>query len=243
VTFLDHLEELRKRLVISAVAVAVGMIVCYVFSEELFGVLLRPLMKVMPKGQEKIYFTGLLDPFFLYLKLAFICGLFAASPVILHQVWQFVRPALYEKERSFAAIFVLSGSFFFIGGAAFGYFVIFPFTFEVFLSYAGAHLQPMLTMNAYFELCSTLLIVFGVLFELPLLIFLLTRFGIVKIETLTKHRRYAFILIVLITAFITPTGDAVTLLIVSGPLAVLYELGVLASKIAARGKKKAAPAA
>lgn len=216
------------------------MVVCYAFSEELFGFLIRPLMKVMPKGQEKIYFTGLLDPFFLYLKLAFVCGIFAASPVILHQVWLFVRPALYEKERTFAAIFVLAGSFFFVGGAAFGYFVIFPFTFEVFLSYAGAQIQPMLTMNAYFELCSTLLLVFGILFELPLLIFLLTRFGIVGIETLTKQRRYAFLLIVIATAIITPTGDAVTLAIVSGPLFVLYEFGVLASKIAAHGTKKAA---
>lgn len=237
-TFLDHLEELRKRLVVSAIAVAIGMVVCYVFSEELFGLLIRPLMKVMPKGQDKIYFTGLLDPFFLYLKLAFVCGIFVASPVILYQIWLFVRPALYEKERKFAAIFVLAGSFFFVGGAAFGYFVIFPFTFEIFIAYAGDHIQPMLTMNEYFELCSTLLLVFGILFELPLLIFLLTKFGIVKIETLTKHRRYAFLLIVIATAIITPTGDAVTLIIVSGPLLVLYELGVLASKIAAHGKPK-----
>ena len=236
-TFLDHLEELRKRLVISAIAVAVGMVVCYVFSEELFGFLIKPLMKVLPKGQDKVYFTGLLDPFFLYLKLAFICGIFAASPVVLYQVWLFIRPALYEKERKFAAIFVLAGSFFFIGGAAFGYFVIFPFTFDIFVSYAGEHIQPMLTMNEYFELCSTLLLVFGILFELPLLIFLLTKFGIVKIETLTKHRRYAILIIVIVTAIITPTGDAVTLIIVSGPLLVLYELGVLASKIAAHGKQ------
>jgi sec-independent protein translocase protein TatC len=232
VTFIEHLEELRKRLVVSAIAVAVGMVACYVFSERIFEMLLTPLLKVLPKGQEKVYFTGLLDPFFLYLKLAFVCGLFVASPVVLHQIWCFVRPALYEKERKFAVIFVTAGSVFFIGGALFGYFVIFPFTFDVFMSYVGAHIQPMLTMNEYFSLAATLLLVFGVLFELPLLIFMLTKFGIVKIETLTKHRRYAMLIIVIATAIITPTGDAVTLIIVSGPLFVLYELGVLASKFA-----------
>jgi len=234
VTFIEHLEELRRRLTISAIAVAVGMAICYAFSDTLFEILLRPLLKVLPKGQEKVYFTGLLDPFFLYLKLAFVCGLFVASPVVLYQAWLFIRPALYEKERKFASIFVSAGTFFFVGGALFGYFVIFPFTFDIFVSYAGEHIQPMLTMNEYFELCSTLLLVFGILFELPLLIFMLTRFGIVKVETLTKHRRYAILIIVIATAIITPTGDAVTLVIVSGPLLVLFELGVLASRIANR---------
>ncbi|MBI5527100.1 MAG: twin-arginine translocase subunit TatC [Deltaproteobacteria bacterium] len=231
---MEHLEELQKRLVVAAIAVAIGMAICYALSDRLFELLIRPLMNVLPKGQEKIYFTGLLDPFFLYLKLSFVCGLFVASPVVLYEIWAFVRPGLYEKERKFAAIFVIAGSVFFIGGALFGYFVIFPFTFEYFISYAGEHIQPIITMNDYFSLASTLLLVFGILFELPLVIFLLTRFGIVKVETLIKQRRYALIIIMVATAIITPTGDAVTLLLVAGPLFVLYEIGILASRIANR---------
>jgi sec-independent protein translocase protein TatC len=233
---MEHLEELQKRLVVAAIAVGVGTAICYGLSDRLFELLIRPLMAVLPKGQEKIYFTGLLDPFFLYLKLAFVCGVFVASPVVLYEIWAFVRPGLYEKERKFAAIFVTAGSVFFVGGALFGYFMIFPFTFEYFISYAGGHIQPIITMNDYFSLASTLLLVFGILFELPLLIFLLTKFGIVKVETLVKHRRYAIILIIIATAIITPTGDAVTLLLVAGPLFVLYEIGVFASRIANPGK-------
>jgi sec-independent protein translocase protein TatC len=233
-TFMEHLEEFRKRLVVSVVAVMAASIICYVFSEDLFKVLIDPLMKVLPKGQDKVYFTGLLDPFFLYIRLAIVCGLFLSSPVVLYEIWAFIRPALYVRERRFAAIFVIAGSVFFTGGALFGYFVIFPYTFNFFVSYAGDHIQPIITMNEYFSLCSTLLLSFGALFELPLIIFLLTRFGIVKVETLTKKRRYAILIIVILAAVITPTGDAVTLAILGVPLVLLYELGILASKVAGR---------
>jgi sec-independent protein translocase protein TatC len=229
---MEHLDELKKRLLVSVIAVFAASILCYAVSDRIFDALISPLMKVLPKGQEKIYFTGLLDPFFLYLKLAVVCGLFLASPVVLYETWAFIRPALYARERRFASIFVISGSFFFVGGALFGYFVIFPFTFEFFLSYTGEHIQPIITMNDYFSLCSTLLLAFGVLFELPLVIFMLSRFGIIGIETLTRHRRYAYMIIVIGSAILTPTGDAVTLMILAVPLLVLYELGILASRIA-----------
>jgi len=237
-TFMDHIAELRNRLFVAVAAVFVGTALSYVYSEELFEILLSPLLKVLPPGQNKVYFTGLLDPFFLYLKLALVCGLFFASPVILFEVWGFIKPALYAHERTFASIFVISGSVFFVGGALFGYFVIFPFTFEFFISYTKGYIQPMITMNDYFSLCSTLLLAFGVLFELPLVIFLLTRLGIVSVETLSKHRRYAMMIIVIAAAFITPTGDAVTLLLLAGPLVFLYEGGILASRIADKFKKK-----
>jgi len=235
--FMDHLEELKKRLTVSVVAVLIASVVSYIFIDELWAFLSAPIMKVLPAGQKELVFTSLLDPFFCYIKLAFICGLFFSSPVILYEIWAFIKPGLYVHERRFTAIFVIAGSLFFIGGACFGYFLIFPATFEILLSYAGPNMRPMLTMNEYFSLVSTLLIVFGVMFELPIIMFLLNKLGLVRVEIYTKHRRYAMILLVLLAAFITPTGDAVTLVLCSIPLVFLYEMGVIFSKIWGRKDK------
>lgn len=227
--FLLHIKELRKRLIISLISVVVGFALSYIFSESIFQVLFSPLKEILPENSKNLYFTGLTEPFFLFLKIAFVSGIFIASPVILYQVWLFIRPALYEKEKRFTLLFVFFGSLFFIGGALFGYFIIFPNIFRFFLSFAAPYLNPIITINEYFSLATSLLLIFGLLFELPLIMLFLIILQIIPAEFFKKNRRYAIVTIVIFAAIVTPTTDAVTLILLCIPLILLYEFGILFS--------------
>ncbi|MGC8926905.1 MAG: twin-arginine translocase subunit TatC, partial [Myxococcota bacterium] len=227
VPLLVHIKELRKRLIISLSAVLIGFVISYIFSDSLFKILFLPLKEVLPDNSKNLYFTGITEPFFLFLKVAFVSGIFIASPIILYQIWLFVRPALYERERRFTILFVLFGTLFFVGGALFGYFLIFPNAFRFFLSFGAEYLSPIITINEYFSLAISLLLIFGCLFELPLVMFFLITLNILSVEFFTKNRRYAIVAIVVFAAVVTPTTDAVTLILLSIPLLFLYELGIL----------------
>lgn len=231
IPLLLHIKELRQRLIISLSAILIGFVISYIFSDKIFNILFLPLKEVLPNNSKNLYFTGIAEPFFLFLKLAFVSGIFLASPVILYQIWLFIRPALYEKERKFTILFVLFGTIFFIGGALFGYFIIFPNAFRFFLSFGAEYLSPIITINEYFSLSISLLLIFGFLFELPLVMFFLIILNIVSIEFFAKNRRYAIVAIVIFAAIVTPTTDAVTLMLLSIPLIFLYELGIILSKI------------
>ncbi len=231
IPFLQHIRELRKRLIVSLSAVLCGFIIAYIYSEDIFYLLFLPLKEALPENSKNLYFTGVAEPFFLFIKLAFVAGIFIASPVILYQVWLFVRPALYENERRFTVLFVFLGTLFFVGGALFGYFLIFPNAFRFFLSFGARYLSPIITINDYFSLAVSLLLIFGLLFELPLVMFFLIIFNIIPAEFFRKNRRYAIIAIVIFAAVVTPTTDAVTLILLGIPLIFLYELGILFSAI------------
>ena len=167
--FTSHLEELRKRLITAFIAVGVGFVVSFGFKERLFGILVQPLINVMKEGENLIY-TGLPEAFFTYLKVSLLSGLIVASPVLIYQFWMFVAPGLYRNERRMMVPIVILSSFFFIGGALFGYFVVFPWGFKFFLGFASETIKPLPSMKEYFGFSAKLLLAFGLVFELPLVL-------------------------------------------------------------------------
>jgi sec-independent protein translocase protein TatC len=230
--FTAHLEELRSRLIVSFVAVGIGFFVAYFFKEKLFELLMKPLTDVMGEG-DNLIFTNLPEAFFVYLKTAFLAGVMAASPVILYQFWKFVAPGLYKKERVVLLPVVLLCSFFFIGGALFGYFIVFPYGFKFFLGFASEFIRPLPSMKEYFSFASKLLVAFGVVFELPLIITLFSRLGLVSVAFLKKNRKYALLLFFIGSAILTPP-DVITQVMMAFPLMFLYEISIIGARIFAR---------
>jgi len=233
-TFIEHLEELRKRLIISLIAVGIGFGISYLFSKEIFQFLMIPLQKALPPGATMIY-TRLPEAFFTYLKVALLGGIFVASPVILYQIWLFAAPALYSHEKKYVIPFVISSTLLFVGGAAFGYFVVFHFGFKFFMGFATDLIKPAPTLKEYLSFCSMLLLTFGLVFELPLFIFFLAKLGVVDARMLARNRRYVILGMFVVAAILTPP-DVVTQLMMAGPLLLLYEISIWIAKIF--GKKR-----
>ena len=234
IPFTAHLEELRKRLIVCFVAVGVGFVAAYGFKEKLFQILTRPLISVM-NTQDNLIFTGLPEAFFTYLKVAFLAGLMLAAPVIIYQFWMFVAPGLYDKEKRHLIPIVFLSSVFFIGGALFGYFIVFPFGFKFFLGFATDTIRPLPSMKEYLAFSAKLLLAFGLVFELPLVITFLAKLGIVSVDFLKKNRKYALLLFFVFAAILTPP-DVVTQIMMALPLMILYEISIIGAKIF--GKKK-----
>ncbi|HDG97757.1 MAG TPA: twin-arginine translocase subunit TatC [Desulfobacterales bacterium] len=233
--FLSHLEELRKRLVACAIAVGIGFVAAYFFKERLFELLVMPLKRVLPEG-DKLIFTNLPEMFFTYLKVSFVAGLLAAMPFIFYEIWMFVAPGLYQKEKKFLIPFVISSSILFVGGALFGYFVVFPFGFKFFMSFANEYIRPLPSVKQYFAFSTKLLLAFGLVFELPVATFFLTKMGLVTDVFLRKQRKFAILLIFVAAAILTPP-DVITQIMMAGPLLALYEISILVSKLAGRKKE------
>ncbi len=234
--FMSHLEELRKRLIRSFLAVGVAFCGAYYYSEDLFKLLIAPLTKALPKGQTLI-FTNLPEMFFTYLKTAFIAGILIASPVIFYQLWKFIAPGLYQNEKRYVIPFVVISTLLFICGALFGYFIVFPFGFRFFLGFANENLKALPSVQQYFGFASKLLLAFGVVFELPVVIFFLSKMGIVSVPMLKKSRKYAILLAFVAAAILTPP-DAATQCMMAVPLIVLYEIGIFVARFARPAKKK-----
>ena len=239
-SFISHLEELRHRFIVCFIAIGIGVAISYAFKERLFRILMRPLVMVMEPGQ-KMIFTGLTEAFFCYLKTALLAGVLFAMPVIIYEMWRFIVPGLYDKEKRFIVPLVLVSFIFFIGGVLFAYFIIFPFAFKYLLSFGSDIISPMPSMKEYFSLASILLLAFGVVFELPLVLTVLGRLGLVTPSFLGKNRKYAILLIFLLAAFITPTPDAINQCLMAFPLIILYEVGILGVRIFGKKKEKVQP--
>ncbi|EFI35062.1 Sec-independent protein translocase, TatC subunit [Desulfonatronospira thiodismutans ASO3-1] len=234
-TFTEHLEELRYRLFRIIIAAFVGFLICYAFKERLFDILMQPLVKVLPEASSMI-FTGLPEAFFTYLKVSLVAGVFLASPYIFYQIWRFVGPGMYETERKFIIPIAFISALFFVVGALFGYFVVFPIGFQFFVGFANEMIQPMPSLREYFSFAVKLLFAFGIAFELPLFIFFLARLGIVSSKGLRKQRKYAVLVIFLAAAFLTPP-DIISQVLMSGPLILLYEVSIWVAYIWGRERK------
>jgi sec-independent protein translocase protein TatC len=235
IPFTGHLEELRKRLVACFIAIGIGFVISYGFKEKLFDILSHPLISVMG-ADDKLIFTGLPEAFFTYLKVALLSGFMLAAPVILYQFWMFVTPGLYQKEKHLLVPIVLLSSVFFVGGALFGYFIVFPFGFKFFLGFASETIKPLPSMREYLSFSAKLLLAFGLVFELPLIITFLAKLGLVSVDFLKKNRKYALILFFAGSAILTPP-DVVTQIMMALPLMLLYEISIIGARIF--GKKKA----
>jgi len=231
----SHLAELRKRLVISFSAVLFATIVSYIFSEELFNILAKPLISNLPPDQNSLAFIGITDPFFTYLKVSMTSGIIFASPVILHQIWSFVAPGLHENERIWFWPVLLISTVLFAAGVLFAYLAVFHLAFRYLLGFANDNLRPVLSMSLYFSTSTRLLIAFGFAFELPLFMLTFAKLGVFDAKTLKHYRRYAFIIAFVFGALLTPP-DIVSQVLLAVPLVILYEIGLLMVRIF--GKKK-----
>ena len=236
IPFTSHLEELRSRLIVCFIAVGIGFVISYGFKEKLFQILIKPLVSVMEKS-DTLIFTGLPEAFFTYLKVAFLSGILLATPVILYQFWVFVAPGLYKTEKRLLVPMVILSSFFFIGGALFGYFFVFPFGFKFFLGFASESIRPLPSIREYLSFASKLLLAFGLVFELPLVITLCARLGLVSVAYLKKNRKYALILFFVCAAILTPP-DIVTQVMMAIPLVILYEISIIGATVFGKKTKE-----
>jgi len=219
-----HLEELRKRLIASFVAMGVGFAICYAFKERLFLFLARPLEERLPEGST-LQYISIPEAFLTYLKLSLFGGFVIAMPVIFYEIWRFVAPGLYEREKRYFVPFVLLSMIFFLGGASFCYFVVFPFVFQFFMSFSDDSLLAMPAIRQYLSFATRLLLAFGLVFEMPIFFFFLGRIGLVSYKGLARQRRLAVVLVFLGAALLTPP-DVVSQLMLAGPLMILFELSI-----------------
>jgi len=235
-SFLDHLGELRQRLLWSLLAVLIFFIPAYVFSNEIFDFLMKPLIVNLPEGSSLI-FTRPAEGFTTYLKVSFFAAVILAVPFILYQGWKFVAPALYKEEKQIVIPFIFFGSLFFLLGAAFCYYIASPPAFKFLLNeYSSDYVKAFPTISEALSFFMALIFGFGLVFEFPLIIFILSRIGLVTSKWLREKRKYAIILSALIAAILTPTTDAISMMLMLVPIIVFYELGILVAW--AFGKKK-----
>ncbi|MBI2212379.1 MAG: twin-arginine translocase subunit TatC [Acidobacteria bacterium] len=226
-SFLEHLDELRRRLIISTITLLVAFLVCWNYAPEIFAFLERPILQFLQPG-EKLAYTSITSPFMLYMKVAFLSAIFVASPVVLLQLWLFIAPGLYPKERYYALPFILFATLFFVGGGWFGYDVVFPMACKFFVE-IGRDFNQVITVDDYFSFASKMILAMGLVFETPILVFFLSRLGIVTPQFLLRNFKYAVVAIFIIAAVITPTPDMVTQAALAVPMILLYSLGIAIS--------------
>ena len=239
-SFFDHLVELRKRLINSLIGIGIGMMIGLALSKPGLKYVTRPMTEALTRNHldPYLYFTHPAGYVMLYINFGLYLGIGLAMPWVLYQVWQFVAPGLYKHERKAVISFIVSSMFLFLCGVAFGYFVMLPqvLTFVVEFSNTGP-IKPWIDINEYFKLILIVLLGLGVIFELPVVVFILSLFGIVTPKFMLKNFRYAMLIIAVIAAVVTPTPDATTMLIFMAPMVGLYFLGVLVSYMVVRKKR------
>ncbi len=238
-----HLDELRTRLIRALIAVGIGFALSYGFSERLVAWLLEPLTALRPE-EALVIGTGVTDAFFTKLKVSFIAGIFLASPAVFYQVWQFVAPGLYEREKRVALPFSFAASFFFVAGAAFCYYLVFPVAFRFFLDeFISVGIAAQIRVSEYLSFASRMLLAFGITFELPVATFFLARVGLVTHRTMIGWTRYAVVVIFVMAAILTPGPDIASQMLMATPLLVLYALSIGIAYLVARPKRESAPEA
>jgi sec-independent protein translocase protein TatC len=237
-TLMSHLLELRDRLMKAMLAVLVLFIPCAIFANELYSLVAQPLLEKLPKGTTLIA-TGVVTPFMTPFKLAFYCALFAAMPVVLYQIWAFVAPGLYKREKRFAVPLLVSSVLLFYCGVVFAYFVVFPVMFSYLVGTAPAGVSYMPDIAAYLDFIITMFFAFGAAFEVPVAVVLLVLTGLVNVDSLGKNRGYVIIGIFIVAAFLTPP-DAISQTIMAVPMWLLYEGGLVMARVMQKMRREAA---
>jgi len=238
-SFFDHLVELRKRIINSAIAIAIGMMIGVAVSNKVFGYLARPMLAALRAAhfEDKLVYTNPTGALSMIINLGLYLGLVIASPVVLYQIWLFIAPGLYRRERRAVTAFVFSSVVLFLCGIAFGYFVSLPYVLRFLIGFQGPF-KPLISINEYFDLILVVLLGLGVIFELPVLIFCLSLFGIVTPKFLWKNMRYAVLVITLLAAIVTPTPDATTMVLFMAVLLALYFIGIGVSFLVVRRRER-----
>jgi sec-independent protein translocase protein TatC len=231
-SFLEHLDELRSRLFRIAIVFVVLLAVCWFFCDKILAYLLKPIREQLFHGGQ-IIFISITEPFMVFMKASAIAALFLSAPFILWQLWGFVAPGLYKSERRAGVMFILVGSAFFLAGGAFGYYVAMPMTAQWLIG-LGSQFQAQLTLESAFDFENRMLLGAGLVFEMPIVILVLARFGIVTPGFLWRHIRIAIMAIAITAAVVTPSGDALTMTVFALPMVALYLLGIFFAWVASR---------
>jgi sec-independent protein translocase protein TatC len=225
--FLDHLEELRKRIIYSIIAIAVGFFACWGYAENIYAIIQRPIMEALQSNglSAKLVYLNPTEPFNLYLKVAGMAGLFVASPFVLYQIWCFISPGLYRNEKRYVMPFMASTVALFLAGGYFGYKLVLPQALVFLIGY-GKDFQPMITLSEYSGLFLTIIVGLGAIFEMPILVFFLALMGIVSAGWMWRNLRYSILVIFIIAAILTPTTDILNMCIFAAPMIALYVLSI-----------------
>jgi sec-independent protein translocase protein TatC len=235
-SFLEHLDELRRRIIYAVLSLAGGFLVCCFFIFDIFDFIMRPLQQMLPPGGTLVY-TDPTEAFVLYIKIAAIAGLLLSSPLIFIQVWLFIAPGLYSHEKKWAIPFVVMSTFFFVGGAAFSHYVVFPLTWRFFVGFTTDILTFMPRIEPAFSMYLRLTIIFGIVFQLPTLVLFLARMGLLTARFMVKNIKYALLIIIIISAVVTPDGGGVSLVAMAGPMMLLYVFSIGLAWMFGRNKR------
>jgi sec-independent protein translocase protein TatC len=238
-TFFEHLIELRKRIINSLAAILIGALVGWVIAPKVVNIITIPIQGALKAHNlnPQLVYTGPTDYLSLLIKLSIYIGIVLASPIVLYQVWQFVAPALYRNEKSAVTGFLFSTVFLFLAGIAFAYFLALPHILNFLVGFQGP-VVPLIKIDDYFDLVLLVIVALGLVFELPVLIFFLTLFGIVTPKFLIENTKYAVLVITVVAAIVTPTPDAVTMLLVMSVMTALYFVGVGVSWVVVRRRER-----
>jgi sec-independent protein translocase protein TatC len=222
-SFLEHLEELRRRIIYSFLYVVAGFCVCWWFHEQIFTIMQKPIVTALAnhKMDTQLVYLNPTDPFNMYLKIAFLAGIFVASPFVLYQVWAFIAPGLYRNERRYVFPFMFSTVGLFLAGGFFGYKMVYPAALDFLIGWS-AQFKPMITVGEYTDLFLTIIAGLGLVFEMPILVFFLSLMGILTAGWMWRNFRYSILVIFIIAAIITPTTDIMNMCIFAAPMIVLY---------------------
>ena len=226
--FLNHLEELRWRLLKSVLAFILASLVAFYFSDKIVKFIIAPL------GDTKLYFTEVTGSFYAYIKLSLFTGILVSAPIVFYQLWAFISPGLYRKEKSKVLPLVGISTLLFFTGAAFCYYAVLPYSLKFLIGFSGDLLSPLITIGSYITFSGMLLLAFGICFQLPVAAYFLGKIGLISSAFLRKGRRYAIILILIFAGVLTPSPDVATQLLLAVPLYILYELSIIIVKITAK---------
>jgi sec-independent protein translocase protein TatC len=246
-SFLEHLGDLRKKITVSLIALCITFVIAFNYSEDIMKFLMFPLRYTLDFSVRKMYmyyayhdklqttkliFLSPAEGFWMNMKIAMVAALILALPVIFQQLWSFISPGLHVKEKKYVVPFVLIATVLFLVGGSFCFFIVLPFAMEFLLTYkVGDFMMPMLSVGQYVDFCLKFILAFGAVFELPIIIIFLTKMGFVTPKTLAKHRKYAILIAFIVAALLTPTPDAFNQTLMAVPMIILYEVGILMSRI------------
>lgn len=235
-TFLEHLDELRQRIIWAILSLLVAFVLCFTFSTHIFEFLMGPLRMALPPGGELIA-TKVPEVFVLHMKMSFFVAIFVASPLWLSQVWLFIAPGLYENEKKFAVPFILFGTVFFVAGAVFAHYLVFPIAVRFFATFGSPDVQIKLTVSEVFAFYAKVILAAGVMFQIPTVVFLLARMGLISAGFLWRNFKYAVLIIFIVAAVLTPP-DVVTQTLLAAPMTALYLFSIVVAWVVGRERQK-----
>ena len=238
-SFLEHLDELRTRLIYICWSLLAGCIVSYFFIQRIVDFIMRPMQKMLAPGGYLQYTNGA-DAFMLWLKIGFLAGIFFASPLILYQVWKFIAPGLYSHEKKFAIPFVLMSTIFFVAGGLFSHYVAFPWTWLFFNSFSNDYMKFVPKVDEAFSLYSMMMLGMGIMFEIPTLVFFLARMGLVTAGFLLRYFKYSVLVIAIVAAVVSPGTDAMSMIVFAIPMLGLYIISIGVAFVFQKSRKPAA---